>query len=251
MILLLGGTQETYSIAEALLAEGHHVIVSTATDTPLALPCHANLRHRSGRLDEKDLIGLLRDESVNILVDATHPYASVAHRTARRAAAGAGIRYIRWLRPCTDLTKYSEVLSASTHEEAARLACAIGETIFLTVGSRNLVPYVTEARRRGRRVIARVLPGAESLTACRRAGLLDLDVMPARGPFSVDENRAILRNFHVDVLVTKDSGIAGGVPAKLEAANLEHCQVVFVLRPREADLNPVRTLAQLLSAIRG
>ncbi len=195
MILLLGGTQETYAIAEALLAAGHHVIVSTATDTPLPLPCHEDLVHRSGRLDEKGMFQFLCDQSIGILVDAAHPYAAEAHRTARAAAAHAGIRYIRWLRPSTDLTEYPDVLCVMTHEEAARLACAIGRTILLTVGSRNLASYSVEARQRGCRLIARVLPAAESLNACCRAGLTDSEVVAARGPFSLEDNRALLRRF--------------------------------------------------------
>ena len=50
MILLFGGTSETAPLAGALLAEGWSVLVSTATDTPLALPEGA--RRRVGRLDD-------------------------------------------------------------------------------------------------------------------------------------------------------------------------------------------------------
>jgi len=57
-------------------------------------------------------------------------------------------------------------------------------------------------------------------------------VVTGKGPFSVDENRSIIQCFGVRVLVTKDSGAAGGVPEKLEAARLEGCRVVVVRRPK-------------------
>jgi len=121
----------------------------------------------------------------------------------------------------------------------------------LTIGSRNLAPYMRGARQQGCHVIARVLPGAESRAACRQAGLTDCEVVAARGPFSLEENCALLRRSNVNVLVTKDGGVEGGVPAKLEAAKLENCRVVLVTRPVEADSRPVQSLAELLQAVLG
>lgn len=248
MILLLGGTSETAMIAEALLGAGQRVLVSTATETPLNIPTHPHLTRRTGLLDEASLFRLLREADVRLLIDATHPYAEQAHRTACTAAARAGIRCLRWVRPATDLTDNSGVLRASSHQEAARLAVAAGRTILLTVGSKNLAPYVSEAARHGRVLIARVLPEASSLEACRLAGLSEKYVVAARGPFSVEENRALLREFGVNVLVTKDGGEAGGLPAKLEAASLERCRVVLLTRPTEINSRQVGTVGELLSA---
>jgi precorrin-6A/cobalt-precorrin-6A reductase len=79
--------------------------------------------------------------------------------------------------------------------------------------------------------VARVLPHGESLEACRKAGIPADSVIAGRGPFSVEENREAIRRFSIGVLVTKDSGNAGGVREKLEAARLERCRVVIVRRP--------------------
>lgn len=250
MILLLGGTSETGMIADALLRAGHDALVSTATDIPLNIPKDPRIALRTGRLDEDGLFHLLQEAAVTLVVDSTHPYAEQAHRVAYNAAVRAGIRCLRWVRPTTDLADYSGVLRAGSHQEAACLAGAAGHTILLTVGSKNLTPYVSEATRRGRRLIARVLPEAASLEACRRAGLPEESVVAARGPFSVDDNRAILRRFGATVLVTKDGGEAGGLPAKLAAAKLEGCQVVLVTRPLEINCHQVRTVEELLQALR-
>jgi precorrin-6A/cobalt-precorrin-6A reductase len=236
-------------IADVLLRNGHRVLVSTATETPLNIPAGPRIAHRTGRLDEEGLVHLLQEAAVTFVVDATHPYAEQAHRVAYTAAARAGIRCFRWVRPATDLTSYSGILRASNHQEAARLAVVAGHTILLTVGSKNLAPYVSEAARRGRRLIARVLPEASSLEACRLAGLTEKYVVAARGPFSIEENRAILRRLGADVLVTKDGGEAGGLPAKLIAAKQEGCQVVLVTRPLEINSNQVRTVEELLQAL--
>ena len=248
MILLLGGTSETGAIADALLRAGHRVLVSTATDIPLEIPADPRITRRAGRLDEESLFHLLQEYAVTFVVDATHPYAEMAHLAASHAAERAGVRCVRWVRPATDLTSYPGILRAAHHQEAAQIAAAAGHTILLTVGSKNLAPYVSEAARHGRVLIARVLPEASSLEACRLAGLSEKYVVAARGPFSVEENRALLREFGVNVLVTKDGGEAGGLPAKLEAASLERCRVVLLTRPTEINSRQVGTVGELLSA---
>ncbi len=58
-------------------------------------------------------------------------------------------------------------------------------------------------------------------------------MLGCRGPFSVEENRRQLRAFGIGVLVTKDSGQAGGTAEKLQAAQAEGCRVVVVRRPAQ------------------
>jgi precorrin-6A/cobalt-precorrin-6A reductase len=247
VILLLGGTSETASIATALLTAGHRVLVSTATTVPLELP--ERLERRTGRLDEEAMVRLIRDIVVHVIVDATHPYAQEAHAVALRASARTGIPCIRWVRPNIRISERAGILIARDHAEAARLACAAGSTILLTVGSQHLAPYVAEAIAQSRRLIVRVLPAPASLEACRQAGLKQADVIAARGPFPIEENRAVLRQFRVGVLVTKNSGAAGGLSEKLVAAKLEGCTVVLIQRPLEVNGNQVSAIAELLDRV--
>ena len=123
------------------------------------------------------------------------------------------------------------IVFVADHDEAARLACAVGKAVLLTTGSRNLRPYAEEAKRTGVPLIVRVLPHPDSLAACRAAGIPTEMVIAAKGPFSVEENINAIRKFGVAVLVTKDSGTAGGVPAKIAAAKREKCMVIVVERP--------------------
>lgn len=120
---------------------------------------------------------------------------------------------------------------AADHGEAARLACASGRPVLLTTGSRNLAPYVAEAHRTGVPLAARVLDAPESLAACREAGIPPERVIAARGPFGLAENLSAIDRFGIGVLVTKESGLAGGLSAKLAAAAAAGCLVVLVRRP--------------------
>ncbi|HEY3319995.1 MAG TPA: precorrin-6A reductase [Planctomycetota bacterium] len=248
MILLLGGTSETAPLALALADGGVNVLVSTASTVPLELPTHPRIRRRCGPLDVAALIELARHERAGVIVDATHPYATAAHATAQDAAKQLCIPCLRYDRPSGEVS--GEFVVAESHDEAARLAAAVGGAILLTTGSRNLAPYVKEARRAGRPLIARVLPEKDSLDACRNAGVSDACIIAARGPFNVAQNREVIRTFAIKVLVTKESGAAGGLAEKIEAAKLENCRVVIVARPQTSGADCFSSIPELVRAVR-
>lgn len=240
MILLLGGTSETAKVAEALAKAGQRVLVSTATDIPLNVGSHANISRRSGRLDAVGFGKLVRRMKVAAIVDVSHPYAAELRATAEQVARGAGIPYWSYVRPgsaaaglpavATGAKAGAGIKIVKSHAEAAQVACAAGRTVLLTVGSRNVAAYAEEARRRQATLIARVLPRADSLMACRNAGIPRKHIVTGRGPFSVQDNRTLIRRFSTEVVVTKDSGKAGGFPAKWDAAQEEGCLLVVVGR---------------------
>ncbi len=230
MILLLGGTSETAPVAEALARAGYRVLVSTATDIELAVGSHPRIEHRRGRLNAEQMAGLVHERGIRAIVDATHPFASAVRATAQQVAEQLQIPYLNYARPGS-VGEADGVCIAANHEDAARWACKTGVPILLTIGSRNVLPYAREARRAGIPLIARVLDHPDSHTACREAGIPQECVITGRGPFSVEENRRVIQKYKIGVLVTKDSGDAGGVPEKLEAARREGCSVIVVGRP--------------------
>ena len=91
MILLIGGTSETASLASGIAAAGYAVLVSTATDVPLAIEEHPRIHRRMGRLDEAGLVTLAKEKGIRAIVDAAHPYAVAAHTAAQNAAKRLGI----------------------------------------------------------------------------------------------------------------------------------------------------------------
>jgi precorrin-6A/cobalt-precorrin-6A reductase len=231
MILLLGGTSETAPVATRLAEAGCRILVSTATDEPLEIGSLPNIERRSGPLDETGLANLVRRMNVRAIVDCTHPYAATVRATARGVAEQRAIPYFTFIRPAGVTPGEPGVHRAANHEEAARVAFSFGRPVLLTTGANHLAPYAARSRETGLALIVRVLPRRESLQACLRAGIAEDCIISARGPFTVKENRAQIRRFRIGVLVTKDSGEAGGVPAKLEAARAERCAVVIVERP--------------------
>jgi precorrin-6A/cobalt-precorrin-6A reductase len=251
MILLLGGTSETAPIASSLTKKGFLVLVSTATETPLDLGTDERISRRSGPLGEEELRRLIAERGdIEAVVDATHPYAGTITRLARAAAASAGVPFFRFSRPGA-IEQGEQVHLAEDHASAAKIAFRFGRPVLLTTGSRNLAPYADKSRATGIPLIVRALPISESLEACEKAGIAPTSIITGRGPFTLEENLEVIRKHDIGVLVTKDSGKAGGVGQKLEAARLTNCEVVVVARPdSDPECGPVWSdISKLVAAI--
>ena len=249
MILLLGGTSQTAELALGLARSGYHVLVSRATDVPLDVGDHPHIQTRCGGLDDQGLAELVRQRQVRAIVDATHPYAEEIHARAQRVASGLGIPYLPFVRPASIAAGEPQVAFTSDHVAAAQRAFADGRPVLLTTGSRHLAPYVTESRRTGIPLTVRVLDHPTSLAACREAGIPADRMVSARGPFSVAENRRQIRLFGIGVLVTKDSGEAGGSVEKLEAARAEDCRVIVIQRPAATETGSYTSVDALVDTL--
>jgi precorrin-6A/cobalt-precorrin-6A reductase len=249
MILLLGGTGESAHVAKAIAGAGYRVLLSAATDVPLETGSHANLFLRRGRLDREGMAALVRQEHIRAIVDVTHPYASQVRATAAQVAEHLRIPYLTYVRP-GGVSSRDGVLHVATHHEAAQVAFSFGLPVLLTTGSKNLALYIDQARASNLPLIARVLSHPDSVQACLDAGLPEDCIVTGRGPFTVEENRRLLRTFGIGVLVTKDSGVRGGIREKLEAALQENCSVIVVDRPELPSSSACATLPELISGLK-
>ncbi len=248
MILLLGGTSEAAPIARGLAEAGYRVLVSTATKIVQQPDAHPGISRRTGPLDKAGMIRLIQERGITAVVDCAHPYAAEVRAAARSAAREAAIPCFTLIRP-EGISGNEDVFFAADHDEAAGIACSLGRPVLLTTGSKNLAPYAKASRASGVALIVRVLPEEESLQACAAAGIAPESVVTGRGPFSLAENRKTIKEFGVGVLVTKDSGRAGGVGEKLEAARLEGCRVVVVRRPERPEGQVFEDPADLIAAV--
>jgi precorrin-6A/cobalt-precorrin-6A reductase len=261
MILLIGGTSDTAPLALALARAGYPVLVSQATEAPLALPGHPRIERRRGRLDAGAMVALAQARAVEAIVDAAHPYAAAAHDTAQEAARQLGIPCLLFRRPPCALAEALAgsdrgrpgrclVQFATDHDEAARLAFAWGEPVLVTTGSRNLAPYATASRATGIPLAVRILDDAASRAACRDAGIPPERIIAGRGPFSVAENLSALHRFGCGVLVTKESGVAGGFAEKVQAAQEADCRLVCLKRPAAPDAPAYEDPGELVAALK-
>ena len=161
-------------------------------------------------------------------IDATHPYAVEATKNIRAAAESAGVGYLRLLRPASPLPEGCLVFG-SAGQAAEALAQKKGN-LLLATGAKELPQFAAIPPQR---LYPRVLPTLESITACEAAGIPHRNIIAMQGPFSFALNQAMMEQFHIRWLVTKDGGAAGGFDEKAAAAAAAGAQLVVIRRPPE------------------
>jgi precorrin-6A/cobalt-precorrin-6A reductase len=231
VIVVLAGTRDGRELAAFLARQGWPVSIAVVSDYGRKLAAQDGLTVHTGGRDTVGLVALLRSEGARALIDASHPYAANASRNAQAACEALDLPYLRYERPPAPLPAYDKLHRAADAVQAARLAADLGKVIFLATGSRTLAAFKNETLLAGRRLIARVLPEPEVLTACRRLGFAPADIIALQGPFSHQLNLALFREYAADVIVTKNSGLVGGADSKFSAAVELGLPLIVIDRP--------------------
>lgn len=232
MILLLGGVSETNNIAVNLAKSGWKVLVSSAIEIPLSIENHPNIYHRVGILDQKKMSVLVNEIKAKAIVDITHPYAYQAKTTSYGVAMNGNIPYFVFIRPeAIKKEKIENIYFVNSYKEAANLAFSFKKPILLTIGVKNIKPFVDQSQELGIDLIVRHLNNEISIQKSLNAGVSKEHIIAASPPFTVKDNQKDIKKYGIKTLVTKDGGIVGGVLEKIKAANLEKCQVVVIKRP--------------------
>jgi precorrin-6A/cobalt-precorrin-6A reductase len=232
-VLVLGGTGEARRLAKALLAEGVEVLSSLAGRVADPVLPEGDVRI-GGFGGAQGLTDWLAGHRPRAVVDATHPFAARITASAAIAAAAAGTPLLRLQRPgwapeAGDTWRFVDSLTA-----AADAVAGYG-SVFLTTGRQGVRAF---ADLPNRVLVRSVDPPDEPLPT-------GATLLLARGPFSVADELALMREHAVDVLVTKDSG-GHMTAAKLTAARELGIPVVLVRRPPLPD--GVRTVATVEEA---
>ncbi len=231
-----------------LAGSGARVILSRATDLQQEIPDLPGLGIICGRLDQRGLKKVMADQNPSAVVDCTHPFAEKISENAWKVCTSLGVPFFVYDRPATQEAD-CDLIRVRDHARAAAEAFSFCRAVLLTIGTRNLPVYMQQAGQARARVCARLLPGPASLAKGVEAGLDPQDVIQARGPFTVQENMAHLRQTRVRCLVTKDSGRAGGVPEKLEAAGRLGVRVIMVNRPVRPGNNIFNNVHELVQDV--
>ena len=225
--VVFSGTTEGRRFSKKLAALGAEVTVCVAT--PLGAEEQgemAGITVHAGRLGPDAMAALLT--GADLCVDATHPYAVDVTRNIRAAAAQAGVEYRRLLRARSPLPEDCVVFG--TAAQAAEYLAGTKENILLATGAKELAAF---APLDPARLYPRVLPTPEGIAACEAAGIPHRNIIAMQGPFSCQLNKALIEQFHIRYLVTKDGGAAGGFAEKVQAAAETGVQLVVLRRPEE------------------
>ena len=240
LCFIFSGTSEGRELAK-LLAESditcHYFVATKYGD--MVVSNHKNIHVRIGRLEIKEIDELIVSNKPDFIIDATHPHAKVitANIIASCKNTGNEQKYIRVNRNIDDNNMYEEFndtyLSVRTVNDAVSALrdyinnkAVSNKNILLTTGVKEL-KYFCEKDIKDR-IIARVIPGIESLSECYSLGLKTKSVIAMEGPFSEEMNAAIIRQYNIGILVTKNSGKRGGFYEKLLACRNENIKAIVI-----------------------
>jgi len=230
MILVLSGTEEGKEIVRRLHEEGVSLLTTVATEYGKKMFEQAGLEAvcLQGRLDTNGFSRLIKERGIDTVIDATHPYAIEVSQNAMDACKKANVRYLRFEREGTAIPTHPLIHKVKTMAEAVDKSRALGKKIFLTTGISSVARFIV--LKGEKELYVRILPVPEHIALCLDVGIPPTNIIAMHGPFSEDLNRAMFRQYQINTMVTKDSGAAGGFPAKREAARLEACLLVVVGR---------------------
>jgi precorrin-6A/cobalt-precorrin-6A reductase len=236
-VLILGGTTEARQLAGCLATRaGLTVTLSLAgrTAAPALQPVPVRIGGFGGA---EGLADYLRDERIDALIDATHPYAATISANAAIATSQASVALLALRRPgWTPVAgdRWTEV----NHMAAA--VQALGDAtrrVFLTLGRKEIAPF--EAAPQHRYLVRSVDPVVPPLDVPHAAYII------ARGPFAEAAERALLEQHGIEIIVAKNSG-GDATYGKIAAARGLGLAVIMLRRPPLPEVVAVETVDEAL-----
>ena len=248
-ILILGGTKDSINIIKEIKSNYNAYILTTTTTeygSKLAKEGGSDATIAQPLLKE-EIIKLIKKENFDILIDATHPFATHITQTSLSIADELKIPYIRFERPPIDLKNIdtSHIHYVNSFKQAGKLI----ETKFPqgnvlhfaganTMG--DILKYVDVDR-----FYPRILKVKSSLEKCEKLGVNPNHIIPMNGAASLEENINLIEKYNASVMITKESGEIGGVIEKIGAANEKNVALIMIQRPKIENLNEKNIVSNL------
>lgn len=205
-----------------------------------------------GRLSQEEMTALFLRENPCVVVDATHPYAVEATANIqsaveryRQAAHIEGQVYYRVLRRLSESIREEDMVFFPDMSQAVEYLNHTEGNILVTTGSKH-VDELCKLEKYDRRVFLRILPSPDMLQACLHSGFPARHMICMQGPFTEELNTAIMRQYNIRYLLTKQSGIAGGFPEKCRAAQTVGAKLIVLTPPSELGGVDVAEMEQII-----
>ncbi|MEE8271134.1 MAG: cobalt-precorrin-6A reductase [Alphaproteobacteria bacterium] len=221
-VLILGGTAEAAALARHLDGDRRYLpTTSLAGRTRRPAPIAGAVR--TGGFGGADgLADYLRSAAVDLLVDATHPYAATISRNAADAADRTGVSRLILLRPPWRWVESDRWIEVDDTAAAADALADLGDHVFLSIGRQTLAPFAALPRHWF--LVRLIDPPAAPVALPRHRVVL------GRGPFDADAEARLFAEHRIDVIVSKNSG-GDATYGKIAAARRLGLPVIVIARP--------------------
>ena len=237
-ILILGGTGEARVLAYRF-AGRDDLMVTTSLAGRTKTPRVPAGTLRSGSFGGPEgLADYLTDEAIDLLIDATHPFAARISANAARACLVSDVPRLMLVRDSWVAGPGDRWIEAADTEEAARRLAAFPGPVFLAIGRQELAAFAGLGERH---VVVRTVDRPDGPLPISNA-----KVLRGRGPFRLASEKALLAKHGIAVLVVKNAGGESG-HAKLVAAADAGLPVIMIRRPVLPEGERVKTVDAALA----
>jgi precorrin-6A/cobalt-precorrin-6A reductase len=239
-ILILGGTSEARQLAGRLAARGDVAVtlsLAGRTENPVSQPVPTRVGGFGGA---EGLARYLSEHHVDLLIDATHPYAARISTNAAQAAESMGTPILAVRRPGWEPVEGDRWTVVDTVVEAVTALGATPRRVFLALGRQEVAAF--ESSRPHHYLIRSVDPVKPPLD------VPDATYILARGPFAEADEKALLVAQRIDVVVSKNSGGASTY-GKIAAARSLGVEVVMIRRPALPQVLSAETVEELVRMV--
>ena len=214
MILVFGGTTEGRKAVEVLEEAGTTYFYSTKTGEQDITLHHG--QRIDGALDEEAMLAFCREQDIRLIVDAAHPFASQLHQTIAQVSETLHIPAIRYERiyperdpKITWIDDYSQI-PRDIH------------SLLATTGVQSIAK-LKPLEAEGIRVFYRILNRESSIALALKQGAGEEQLCYYEDPKDIP--------VEADAILLKESGLSGGFPEKVEAAQQRGMRIIALKRP--------------------
>ena len=240
-VLILGGTGDAAALAAQLsVLPGVEVTSALAgrTQQPSALLGSVRVGGFGG---SDGLVAYLKEQRISILIDATHPFAAQMSWNAAIAASEARLPHLMLVRPEWKTVVGDRWLEVESVEAAAQAIPTNARRIFLTIGRQQLAPFASLTEHWF--LMRSIDPPAADVALPNGELLLD------RGPFTLENEIALLKQHRIEAIVSKNSG-GDATYAKIVAARELGLPIVMVQRPAMPSSDRVSDVASAVEWVK-
>jgi len=232
-ILILGGTSEARQLA-GRLADRRDLKVTLSLAGRTAHPAAQPVPVRVGGFGGAEgLAAYLAQQRIDVLVDATHPYAATMAAHAAEAAARTKVPIVALRRKAWTAIAGDNWTEADDIGGAVAALGATPRRVFLAIGRKEVGAFAAASQHD---YLIRSVDPVEPLLDVPHASYI-----VARGPFSEDDERALLEQHRIEVVVAKNSG-GKATKGKIAAARAFGIKVVMLRRPALPDVHAGATV---------
>ncbi len=235
-ILILGGTGDAVKLAAKLATVPEIEVISSLagrTRKPAALVGQVRIGGFGGATG---LANYLQENSIDILIDATHPCAGQITCNGAIASQLANIPHLMLVRPQWERVNDDNWIEVESVEAAAQAIPELVKRVLITSGRQQLEPFLQRSH------IWYLMRSIDppDIELSNSKVLLD------RGPFNLEQERQLLQDYQIEAIVSKNSG-GSATYAKIIAARELDIPVVMVQRPARPEGEKVNDIEEAIA----